>query len=101
MGGSPLPFRGGKFSTNEGGVRVFCIAHWPRVLGDHVHKHHPFTHDTGQSDRSLIESGASGVFTSALTSTLDIAPTFVALAQVRSFYFFAFCFLHHYFACVS
>lgn len=78
MGGSPLPFRGGKFSTNEGGVRVFCIAHWPRVFGSHVHRHHP----TEVIERGVIESGKSGVFSSLLTSTLDFVPTFVSLAQV-------------------
>ena len=32
MGGSALPLRAGKFSTYEGGMRVPCLAHWPRQV---------------------------------------------------------------------
>mmetsp|Transcript_52988 Transcript_52988/g.67923 ORF Transcript_52988/g.67923 Transcript_52988/m.67923 type:complete len:750 (+) Transcript_52988:765-3014(+) len=83
MGGSPFPFRGGKFSTNEGGVRVFCVMHWPGVFGAHSHLHHsqPFYVSSLQQLSSSIYGDELGVTTSQLTSALDIVPTFVSLAH--------------------
>ncbi len=54
-GGSPGPFREGKGSTWEGGVRVPCIAWWP----GHV---------------------PAGVKSRAFVTMMDILPTFAALA---------------------
>jgi len=53
--GDPTPFRGGKGSTLEGGVREPLIARWPGVI-------------------------PAGSVASALCSALDFFPTFTALA---------------------
>jgi len=57
-GGSAGPFRDGKVTTWEGGVRVPCIAWWP-----------------GKTP--------AGVVTPAFGSTLDLFPTFVKLAGLE------------------
>ena len=54
-GGSNAPLRGGKGSTNEGGMRVPCIARWP----GHV---------------------PAGSVCDEIVSTLDVLPTFAGLA---------------------
>jgi arylsulfatase A-like enzyme len=54
-GGSALPLRDGKFSTYEGGMRVPCIMRWP----------------------GKIEAGD---VCSEVASTIDLLPTFAALA---------------------
>jgi arylsulfatase A-like enzyme len=57
-GGSAGPFRDGKVTTWEGGLRVPCIARWP----GHV---------------------PAGVVTPAFSSTMDLFPTFVKLAGLE------------------
>jgi arylsulfatase A-like enzyme len=54
-GGSAGPFRGGKMTVYEGGIRVPCIAYWPGRI-------------------------AAGRVLSAPSSSLDFLPTFVHLA---------------------
>ena len=93
MGGSPLPFQGGKFSTLEGGIRVFCLFHWPAVLGRGGE-----SSDTSIKDmrRALNGSALGGVVdderstlsldsrggwaSSVVASSLDLLPTFVSAA---------------------
>lgn len=57
-GGSPGPFRGAKMTTWEGGWRVPCIVRWP-----------------GKVRASDTSDG--------ITSTLDLLPTFAALAGTK------------------
>ena len=53
--GSNLPLRGRKGRTDEGGMRVPCVVRWPRKIPPNTKS-------------------------SAITSTLDILPTFAAIA---------------------
>lgn len=89
MGGSPLPYRGGKFSAFEGGVRVFCLFHWPKILGGHQHKHVDMSsmkvkvESTRVRRKPIIASTKHGITSSMLVSALDILPTFMSLAQAE------------------
>lgn len=53
--GSAAPFRGGKFNSYDGGVRVPCVVHWPSTV-------------------------PSGSVSDQAVSTIDLLPTFAALA---------------------
>ncbi|HLP37660.1 sulfatase [Lacibacter sp.] len=55
--GSAFPFRGGKFTTYEGGLRVPCIAQWPGVI-------------------------PAGKVSSQLVSSVDFFPTIARYANV-------------------
>ena len=57
-GGSAGPFRDGKVTTWEGGLRVPCIARWPGKV-------------------------PAGVVTPAFSSTMDLFPTFAKLAGLE------------------
>lgn len=103
MGGSPAPFRGGKFTTLEGGFRVFAVVHWPAILGGHRHvhsfglespvtqplpppgsnetEHQEFRSGTETSGPKLLWGDGRGVASDAIVSALDFLPTFAALAQ--------------------
>lgn len=55
-GGSAAPLRGAKFSSHEGGPRVPCIMWWPGTI-------------------------PAGTISTEITTSLDIFPTFAALAN--------------------
>jgi hypothetical protein len=100
FGGSAFPFEGGKYTVEEGGVRVFCIMHWPALLGDHRHKHYSHhsqdysTNGTSSSSSSsssysfaatsfdVIWGDNRGVALNEVVSALDLFPTLTFLAEV-------------------
>jgi hypothetical protein len=95
FGGSAFPFEGGKYTVEEGGVRVFCIMHWPALLGDHRHKHYSHhsqdysTNGTSSSSYSfaatsfdVIWGDNRGVALNEVVSALDLFPTLTFLAEV-------------------
>ena len=90
--GAAGPFRGGKFTTLEGGLRVPCVMHWPRVLGSFAlgglggvggvgAAGHPRAQQQQQQQR-LFWSDSQGAASGAIVSSLDLFPTFAALALV-------------------
>ncbi len=58
LAGSALPFRDGKFTNYEGGVRVPCIMYWPNKIVP------------GKVNKSIV-------------STLDILPTIASYAEAK------------------
>ena len=88
MSGSPWPYRGGKFSLLEGGVRVFCIMHWPALLGRHLHRNKNHTNAfipnrdrNGEHLQSVLSLDSRGWASDVVASTLDLFPTFAAAAH--------------------